>query len=227
MIDVKPHSMLDIPKKGEFALKVPSRGSDQFNLRFPDGMRDRIAHEADKSGRSMNSEIIARLGFTLDRNLGDSQKLNHEIDEWQLRFRESINQIAHLVTEKNAMSFALQKSHDANITQFLYFKTLCKFIISDSSSPDSLKNFARTALEEVSAHFENAAGDRVAFEIKNTSDEVSEIVNDITENARERAEMDAEGNAFGGGTIYTTFDLSQRDPNKIPDPKKGAQKASK
>ncbi|MCZ7480926.1 Arc family DNA-binding protein [Rhizobium rhizogenes] len=37
------------------------RGSDQFNLRFPEGMRDRIAQEADKVGRSMNAEIVARL----------------------------------------------------------------------------------------------------------------------------------------------------------------------
>jgi hypothetical protein len=40
---------------------VKGRGSDQFVVRFPEGMRDRIAEVAQANGRSMNSEIIARL----------------------------------------------------------------------------------------------------------------------------------------------------------------------
>ncbi|MBB3811457.1 Arc family DNA-binding protein [Pseudochelatococcus contaminans] len=46
--------------------KRPGRGAEQFMLRLPDGMRDRIRAEADKHGRSMNAEIIARLEATLD-----------------------------------------------------------------------------------------------------------------------------------------------------------------
>lgn len=41
--------------------RIPSRGSDQFVVRFPDGMRDRIAEAAKAAGRSMNAEIVARL----------------------------------------------------------------------------------------------------------------------------------------------------------------------
>ncbi len=40
------------------------RESDKFNLRLPDGMRDRIAEAAKASGRSMNSEIVYRLEQT-------------------------------------------------------------------------------------------------------------------------------------------------------------------
>ncbi|MEH7848455.1 Arc family DNA-binding protein [Rhizobium laguerreae] len=46
--------------------KNPGRGSDQFNLRFPDGMRGKIANVAEANGRSMNAEIIKRLQDTLD-----------------------------------------------------------------------------------------------------------------------------------------------------------------
>ncbi|MGR7993822.1 Arc family DNA-binding protein [Xanthobacter sp. ZOL 2024] len=54
--------------------RVPSRGSDQFNLRFPDGMRDRIKEAAEASGRSMNAEIIARLEASFaPRQPGDEQ----------------------------------------------------------------------------------------------------------------------------------------------------------
>lgn len=42
----------------------PSRTADQYVVRFPDGMRDRIAEAAKANGRSMNAEIIARLQST-------------------------------------------------------------------------------------------------------------------------------------------------------------------
>lgn len=37
------------------------RGSDQFVVRFPEGLRDKIKDLADKSGRSMNAEILVAL----------------------------------------------------------------------------------------------------------------------------------------------------------------------
>lgn len=39
----------------------PGRGSDQFPLRLPDGMRDRIKASAERNGRSMNAEIVQAL----------------------------------------------------------------------------------------------------------------------------------------------------------------------
>ncbi len=39
----------------------PGRGSDQFPLRMPDGMRDRIKKSAERHGRSMNAEIVHAL----------------------------------------------------------------------------------------------------------------------------------------------------------------------
>ena len=41
--------------------KQPGRGSDQFVVRYPDGMREKIAQMAKLNGRSINAEIIARL----------------------------------------------------------------------------------------------------------------------------------------------------------------------
>jgi Arc-like DNA binding dprotein len=42
-------------------IRRAGRGSDQFIIRFPDGMRDQIAKLATANGRSMNAEIIDRL----------------------------------------------------------------------------------------------------------------------------------------------------------------------
>jgi len=39
----------------------PSQQQDKFVLRLPDGLRDRIKVAADKSGRSMNAEIVQLL----------------------------------------------------------------------------------------------------------------------------------------------------------------------
>jgi hypothetical protein len=70
------------------------RDSDQFILRFPEGMRKRISSLADANGRSMNAEIIARLKIffeidrgldavweklkVLERKLGDEERLNRK-----------------------------------------------------------------------------------------------------------------------------------------------------
>lgn len=41
------------------------RGSDQFVVRFPNGMREAIREAAEKNGRSMNAEIVQRLHASL------------------------------------------------------------------------------------------------------------------------------------------------------------------
>lgn len=45
--------------------QFPSEQQDQYMLRFPKGMRDRLKAEAEKNKRSLNSEIIARLDDSL------------------------------------------------------------------------------------------------------------------------------------------------------------------
>lgn len=46
-----------------------TRDSDKFMLRLPDGMRDIIAGEAKKNGRSMNAEIVSRLIQSLEQTI--------------------------------------------------------------------------------------------------------------------------------------------------------------
>ncbi|MGZ7196657.1 Arc family DNA-binding protein, partial [Streptococcus pyogenes] len=43
-----------------------SRIADKFVVRLPEGLRSRIANVAHSNHRSMNSEIVARLEFSLD-----------------------------------------------------------------------------------------------------------------------------------------------------------------
>jgi hypothetical protein len=42
------------------------RGSDQFLVRMPPGLRSTLSEEADRNGRSMNAEIISRLAYSFE-----------------------------------------------------------------------------------------------------------------------------------------------------------------
>ncbi|NSY12471.1 Arc family DNA-binding protein [Agrobacterium vitis] len=64
----------------------PGRGSDQFPLRLPDGMRDRIKQESENSGRSMNAEIVARLERSLQSPFRDITGETLESAVWRLEF---------------------------------------------------------------------------------------------------------------------------------------------
>lgn len=51
-----------------------SRHADKYIIRFPEGMRDRIAAAAKANGRSMNSELIARLEASFEQAESDLLK---------------------------------------------------------------------------------------------------------------------------------------------------------
>jgi predicted DNA-binding protein len=53
-------------KKAAGRRKRPGRDADQFVVRLPDGMRDRIANIAEETGRSMNTIIVEALALQLD-----------------------------------------------------------------------------------------------------------------------------------------------------------------
>ncbi|MBV8920279.1 Arc family DNA-binding protein [Bradyrhizobium sp.] len=65
----------------------PGRGSDQFIVRLPNGMRDVIAKMAEHNGRSMNAEIVFALAthcaqFDVNAAAADvSEKILHAIDQ--------------------------------------------------------------------------------------------------------------------------------------------------
>lgn len=57
-------------------MTAPSKQLDQFVLRLPQGMRDRIKILADSNGRSMNAEIVARL----EKSIESDSALLHALD---------------------------------------------------------------------------------------------------------------------------------------------------
>jgi plasmid stability protein len=52
------------------------RDSDQFRVRFPDGMRDRIKARAESSGRTMQAEIVVMLEAVLSGAAREDERLS-------------------------------------------------------------------------------------------------------------------------------------------------------
>jgi hypothetical protein len=61
--------------------KHVGRGSDQFMLRLPDGMRDFIAGMAERNRRSMNAEIVNALVHQIARSSPGMALPSEIIDE--------------------------------------------------------------------------------------------------------------------------------------------------
>lgn len=89
--------------------KKAGRGSDQYMIRLPDGMRDAIAKRADGNDRSMNAEIISAIRKHLDgANRFD------ELEAFIEKHREEIgwvyqmaNDIEELQRKVNEIEFTL------------------------------------------------------------------------------------------------------------------------
>lgn len=52
-----------------------TRDTPQFGLRMPNDLKERIAAEASRNGRSINAEITARLWASLDNKKGAAAPL--------------------------------------------------------------------------------------------------------------------------------------------------------
>lgn len=79
--------------RGDF----PSSKQDQFVLRFPDGLRDRVKNAAQRNRRSMNAEIIAALEYGL------------EAEGLVIKLRERQN---HLEVENTSLREMVKLLHD-------------------------------------------------------------------------------------------------------------------
>lgn len=76
---------------------MTSRSSDQFRLRLPDGMRERLKVAAAENRRSMNAEIVHRL----DMSFRETVALNLRPPEETL---ERINALAGQIASAIATS---------------------------------------------------------------------------------------------------------------------------
>lgn len=143
------------------------RESDKFMLRFPDGMRDRIAAAAKESGRSMNAEIVARLMLSFSGSVNDAilastvARLNLNISAAELReytARSEAHNLALLAQKAADALLAHIPESDSEARQVLIdLATQAKPHIKDSDAWESelLEKVAK--IREANQHLRQAS----------------------------------------------------------------------
>lgn len=89
----------------------PGRGADQFIVRFPEGMRERVKDAADKNGRSMNAEIVDLIQSALDDVGPTKHELGEIIERQNQHMADQKQAIAQLSRATEAQRDALEKMH--------------------------------------------------------------------------------------------------------------------
>lgn len=101
--------------------RVPSRGSDQFVVRFPEGMRDRIKDEADKNGRSMNAEIIARLNssfWALEEIEASKEKNEQLLDKINRLMNDKLSEIDRFFDDQRTSFLEVVRESDEGANEY-------------------------------------------------------------------------------------------------------------
>lgn len=97
-------------------MSKPGRGSDQFPLRLPPGMREQIKLAARDSGRSMNQEIVEALreifpeAPTIDELIGEIEHAASLIEEFEDAGARETNELPTLIGRLYQTSDNLKKA---------------------------------------------------------------------------------------------------------------------
>lgn len=84
-----------------------SRKLDQYIVRFPDGMRERLKSEAAKNRRSLNAEIIDRLENSFTADEYEESYANRALDDGEI---EEIARIVLMLKEQGLGDFPRKKA---------------------------------------------------------------------------------------------------------------------
>lgn len=109
---------------------APSHKLDQYMLRMPDGMRDRIKAAAEKNKRSMNAEIIAtleehypepKLDFTIGEVLTGLRRLAVEQNKGDnAALKETLDRIDLVDDMVRAIATGSEPAFEGDVAQHLY-----------------------------------------------------------------------------------------------------------
>jgi hypothetical protein len=83
------------------ALSRVGRGSDQFIVRLPEGMREYLSEVAERSGRSMNAEIVAALAVHFaNEGVPLNDRVKNEIIDMQKAIEDLTKEVSALRKDK-------------------------------------------------------------------------------------------------------------------------------
>jgi hypothetical protein len=93
-----PKSSKQVAARPIKSKKATDATLDRFQLRLPDGMRNKLAEAAIGNGRSLDSEIIYRLAKSLERE-ENQKKLSDHLKVKENRLAKVEGEIAALVEQ--------------------------------------------------------------------------------------------------------------------------------
>jgi hypothetical protein len=93
--------------------KIAAKDADQYMLRLPPGLRDRVARRAADNGRSMNTEIVEAI----ERHLTSADRVTQL---WELfgKHQENIEAIPRLLSAVEAIELYLSRAGDGDTSPF-------------------------------------------------------------------------------------------------------------
>jgi len=136
--------------------KYPSDKQDQFMIRMPDGMRDRIAESAAKNSRSMNAEIVARLEASYE----DATEKDEQIAWLQDYLEGQTQERAGLFEALNNQDRILQRLNESHRTLAILAKSLGEAFLTQGDRSDLLKVLA-TGLIDVEVDLSSDASEPI------------------------------------------------------------------
>lgn len=144
-----------------------SRKLDQYIVRFPDGMRDRLKDEAENNNRSLNAEIVARLERydDLPKIVRDYERAEQDLYKEQAKVRGLQIELeaaqAALADQKNvtAMLRQLLKENLDEAKQDQEERAAANRLIAEKYGDLIEQRKLLEALKEELAHLSHARGD--------------------------------------------------------------------
>jgi len=115
--------------------KKTGQGSDQFQLRLPDGMRKQLARVAERNGRSMNAEVVEALSLHFDRLKEGSAEERGAEDRRALKemFEDLIREIAtEVVTSGGDPSKSAESSGSKEVRDII--RDVATEVVNESRS---------------------------------------------------------------------------------------------
>ncbi|MDX1201097.1 Arc family DNA-binding protein [Sinorhizobium medicae] len=125
------------------------RGSDQFMVRLPEGMRERIRRHAEANGRSMNSEVVSLIEVALwEADMARMQAGLEPLRETDKRDWEIINQARELESRRKDAA-----KDPMNFQEVPFFDEPAAMLPNLKSNLESLPSDLLTALDLIVTHF--------------------------------------------------------------------------
>lgn len=116
---------------------VNRTGVDQFQLRLPAGLRDRVKEKADANGRSANAEIVAAIEAALDAPDLSTAQLREMLDEERKASDRLERMVESLIETGEGMRDLIQGYRRQNHQQAGMIESLAGILLNLKSAPDA------------------------------------------------------------------------------------------